>query len=167
MEEVKKIGYEEFIKKLHKFIASEFFFEYKQGKLKIFPYRRYEPVDMIEVHIKNPITQKSAYVGIAPDYIMPEAISCIFSTIKKYILEVLEEKMKVKFINVGRNNVNWEEPAPVNNYDDLEYEWLYYQVKKRAFVMSDNIDFFLKEGETKGTITAGFHKIGEFELIFD
>ena len=73
--------------------------------------------------------------------------------------------MIVKFKNVGRNNISWESVSPEITYDDLEYEWLYFQVKKYGLVMSNNIDFFLKEGETSGIITAGFHKIGEFEII--
>lgn len=73
--------------------------------------------------------------------------------------------MKVKFINVGRNNVTWEEQAPADNWNDLEYEWLYFQVKK--YLMSNNIDFILNEDEKTGTIVGNFHKLGEFELIFN
>lgn len=76
--------------------------------------------------------------------------------------------MKIKFIDVGRNNANWEAECKAEKIEDLEYEWLYSQVKKRAMVMSTEIDFLLnREDNTNGIITAGFHTIGKFAIVQD
>ena len=74
--------------------------------------------------------------------------------------------MKIKFIDVGRNNANWEADCKAENIEDLEYEWLYSQVKKRAMVMSKEIDFLLDSTNyIHGIITAGFHTIGKFTIL--
>ena len=50
----------------------------------------------------------------------------------------------------------------------MEYEWLYSQVKKRAMVMSKEIDFLIdKKDNINGIITAGFHTIGKFTILQD
>lgn len=73
--------------------------------------------------------------------------------------------MKIKFIDVGRNKVTWESECPVNSVYELEYDWLFSQVKNRGGVMSNDIEFLLeKASETEGIITAGFHTIGKFEI---
>lgn len=162
--------YKKFTSVLNKYIQRKHFKEYITEQIKIFPNINYFPIEHITVYIKFPNNNSCAMLGFATEYLTEKNIKAILESIDKYIIEGLkkrEVKMKVKFINVGRNNVCWEETAPANNYDELEYEWLYFQVKKRAFIMSANIDFYLKEGETKGIITAGFHQIGEFELIFE
>lgn len=74
--------------------------------------------------------------------------------------------MKIKFIEVGRNNATWESECTANSVDELEYDWLYSQVKKHGMVMSNDLDFLLnKENMTEGIITAGFHTIGKFKII--
>jgi len=73
--------------------------------------------------------------------------------------------MIVKFIDVGRNKRTWEATCPASNFNDIEYGWLYSQVKKRAFIMSEEIEFIMLKGSaTEGFITAGFHTIGKFEI---
>lgn len=64
------------------------------------------------------------------------------------------EEMKVKFIEVGRDNKSWE--AECNG--ELTYEWLYGQAKKA--LRSSDIDF-----SEDGTIFAGFRSVGRFEVI--
>lgn len=76
--------------------------------------------------------------------------------------------MKIKFIDVGRNNATWEAECEAKKIEDIEYEWLYSQVKKRAMVMSTEIDFLLnREDNTSGIITAGFRTIGNFIILQD
>ena len=76
--------------------------------------------------------------------------------------------MKIRFIDVGRNNANWEAECKAEKIEELEYEWLYSQVKKRAMVMSREIDFMVNtEDNTSGVITAGFRTIGTFTILQD
>ena len=76
--------------------------------------------------------------------------------------------MKIKFIDVGRNNVSWEAECKAEHIEELEYEWLYSQVKKRAMVMSKEIDFLIDCADnTNGVITAGFRPIGKFTILQD
>ena len=76
--------------------------------------------------------------------------------------------MKVKFIDVGSYKKTWESNFPAANFDDIDYSWLYSQVKKHGFIMSKEIDFIMLNGsERDGFITAGFHTIGRFELRED
>ena len=76
--------------------------------------------------------------------------------------------MIIKFIEVGAYKKTWESKCPASNVCDIEYSWLYSQVKKRGLVMSKEIDFLLKkDSETEGIITAGFHTIGKFEIRKD
>lgn len=65
--------------------------------------------------------------------------------------------MKVKFIDIGKNNANF-----TRNANELTYEWLLQQVKPH--LLSHNIDF---EENRKGTITvfAGMQTVGEIEII--
>ena len=76
--------------------------------------------------------------------------------------------MKIRFLDVGRNAVSWEAECNAEKIEDLEYEWLYSQVKKKAKVMSTEIDFLInREDETKGIITAGFRTIGTLKILQD
>lgn len=63
--------------------------------------------------------------------------------------------MKIKFINVGRNNKNWEIDC-----DKITYEFMYKQVKINESLVSENIDF-----TEDGIILAGGIKAGNFEII--
>ena len=65
--------------------------------------------------------------------------------------------MKVKFINIGRNNINFSKECK----NELTYDWLLKQVK--PYLLSHNIDF---EENRKGTITvfAGMQTVGEIEV---
>ena len=77
-------------------------------------------------------------------------------------------EMKIKFIDVGRNNATWEAECKAEKIEDLEYEWLYSQVKKRAMVMSKEIDFLIsRDDNTSGIITAGLRNIGKFTILQD
>lgn len=64
--------------------------------------------------------------------------------------------MRVKFKNIGRNNVSFTKEA-----EQLTESWLLKQV--RPYLLSHNIDFIENR---KGTITvlAGFQTVGEIEL---
>lgn len=64
--------------------------------------------------------------------------------------------MKVKFKNIGRNNVNFERDKEYLNYD-----WLIEEIK--PYLLSHNIDI---EENLKGTYTvfAGFQTVGEIEI---
>ena len=74
--------------------------------------------------------------------------------------------MKIKFIDVGRNKATWEAECEAEKIEDLEYGWLYSQVKKRAMLMSEEIEFLLNQEDlTNGIITAGFHTIGKFAIV--
>ena len=76
--------------------------------------------------------------------------------------------MKIRFLDVGRNIVSWETECNAEKIEDLEYKWLYSQVKKKAKVMSEEIDFLInREDETKGIIIAGFRTIGTFIILQD
>ena len=60
--------------------------------------------------------------------------------------------MKVKFSNVGRDKGNW-----LAECEEITYDWLYKQVS--PYLISSNINF------ANGTIFAGFHSVGKFEVI--
>jgi hypothetical protein len=61
--------------------------------------------------------------------------------------------MKVRFIQVGRNNASWEAECR----GELTESWMYNQVKKH--LMSRDIEF----GD--GVIYAGLRAVGRFEII--
>lgn len=67
--------------------------------------------------------------------------------------------MKIKFINIGRNNVNFE-----RNREYLNYDWLISEVK--PYILSHNIDI---EENRKGTLTvfAGMQTVGEIKVLKD
>lgn len=67
--------------------------------------------------------------------------------------------MIIHFKNVGRNKRSWDAECK-----ELDYDWFYSQVKRNAIVMSTDLDFLLNDTETGGTICAGFHDIGTFEI---
>ena len=73
--------------------------------------------------------------------------------------------MKIKFIEVGRNKMTWESECPANSVEELEYDWLYSHVKQKVFVMSNDLEFWLNDDMTSGSITAGFRMIGEFQIL--
>ena len=63
--------------------------------------------------------------------------------------------MKIKFINVGRNNANWEAEC---SDEDLTYDFLLSQV--RPHLVSSNISFL-----ENGSILAGIYTVGKFEVV--
>lgn len=67
--------------------------------------------------------------------------------------------MKVKFINIGRNNENFVKECEKGKFTR---KWLLKQVK--PYLLSPIIDF---EENMKGTITvfAGMQTVGEIEII--
>ncbi len=67
--------------------------------------------------------------------------------------------MKVKFINIGRNNANFE-----RNTNELTYDWILKQV--RPYLLSHNIDI---EENRSGTLTvfSGMQTVGEIEVLKD
>jgi len=67
--------------------------------------------------------------------------------------------MKIKFSEIGRNKNTWETECN----GELCYEWLYDQVKKYGYVMSDNLNFL--KTKNGGIVLAGMHTIGKFEKI--
>ena len=74
--------------------------------------------------------------------------------------------MKIKFIEVGRLSKTWESECQAKSVDELEYDWLWSQVKKNASVMSNDLEFMLsKDNMTDGIIYAGFHTIGKFQIV--
>jgi hypothetical protein len=64
----------------------------------------------------------------------------------------------VNFINVGRNKISWTAKTA-----EVNYEWLYNQVKSKGALLSRDIEF-MKE-HNKGIIFAGFHHVGQFEIV--
>lgn len=66
--------------------------------------------------------------------------------------------MKVKFVDVGRNKACFEAECD----GDVNYEWLYTQVK--PYLMSDMIEFTF-DGEVGFIIVGGFRHVGGFEII--
>lgn len=74
--------------------------------------------------------------------------------------------MKIKFIEVGRLKRSWESECDAKSVDELEYDWLWSQVKKNASVMSNELEFLLSKGNmSEGIICAGFHTIGKFQIV--
>ncbi|MCY9864947.1 hypothetical protein OTK49_20745 [Vibrio coralliirubri] len=69
--------------------------------------------------------------------------------------------MKVKFINVGSNNMNW-----TANLQSLSFRELERQIKSKGALMSRTLDFIFDEESQKGNIIVGvFRKVGEFEVV--
>jgi hypothetical protein len=66
------------------------------------------------------------------------------------------EKMIVKFKDVGRNKKSWEAHCD----GELTYKFMYGQVKSNAAIMSSDLEF----GDN-GTIFAGFRSVGTFEVL--
>lgn len=73
--------------------------------------------------------------------------------------------MKVKFIDVGRNNNSWtdEYNGPI---EDLG-EWIANQAKR--VLVSDNIWVLANDSDdvSSGSIHAGTYTVGEFEIVND
>ena len=64
--------------------------------------------------------------------------------------------MKVKFINVGRENKN----RVSDELKEVTYETLAQEIYKNSALVSSNVSF----SET-GQIYAGFHNVGTFEIL--
>jgi hypothetical protein len=62
--------------------------------------------------------------------------------------------MKVKFTDVGRLKKSWEVETK-----EIDYNFLYRQVKKNGALHSSDLDFY-----DNGTITAGGRRVGMFEV---
>lgn len=63
---------------------------------------------------------------------------------------------RVKFKDVGRHKRTWEAVCP----RELDYEWLYAEVKRNHALLSSDISFL-----ESGTICAGIRPVGTFEII--
>lgn len=64
----------------------------------------------------------------------------------------------VSFKEVGREKASWTEDFP-----KLDHDSLYKSVKKKARLMSSNIDFAETEKEGEGVIlVGGFRPVGKF-----
>jgi hypothetical protein len=63
---------------------------------------------------------------------------------------------KIKLIDLGRGKFNGE--VTVKNEDQL-----WKEIKKH--VMSNDVEYFYDEEKNWGTIYAGFHAIGNFEVV--
>ena len=67
--------------------------------------------------------------------------------------------MIVKFIEVGRNKLSWEEDIPLLEDQSLDGMKMYKSVKAKASLGSKDIDFL-----DDGTITVGmFRPVGRWE----
>lgn len=70
--------------------------------------------------------------------------------------------MKVRFIDVGRNKACWTAECPMEISE--AGDWFYRQVKPH--LGSKDLEFILNASPFgSGTIFAGFHVVGHFELI--
>lgn len=68
--------------------------------------------------------------------------------------------LEVKFENVGRNSANWTARC---KGDNLEYTWLYKQVKKNSALGSKTIDFSDPDESGRGAIyVGGLRQVGTF-----
>lgn len=65
---------------------------------------------------------------------------------------------KVEFKKVGRNHVSF-----TKSMKKLDYDSFYRAV--RPYLVSSDIWFGVSNDETKGTVFAGFHSVGSFEII--
>ena len=64
--------------------------------------------------------------------------------------------MKVKFINVGRENKN----RVSDELKEVTYETLAQEIYKNSALVSSNVSF-----SGTGQIYAGFHNVGTFEIL--
>lgn len=68
--------------------------------------------------------------------------------------------LEVKFENVGRRRASW---TAKTTGPDLEFAWLYRQVKKNAALGSKLIDFSDPDEAGRGNIyVGGFRRVGSF-----
>lgn len=66
--------------------------------------------------------------------------------------------MTVYFKNVGYCNACWRAKCK----GELTYEWLYRQVKR--YCMSRALEFYYDKETGLGSVCAGLHTIGSFEV---
>ena len=64
--------------------------------------------------------------------------------------------MKIKFINVGREDKNWIS----EEVKEVTYEILIKEIFQHSALVSSNIEF-----SDEGRIYAGFHHVGDFEVL--
>lgn len=69
--------------------------------------------------------------------------------------------MKVKFINVGRENKTWAAEFKEGKDRKIEH-WILRQLGKA--LVSNNVSFYIDEDGT-GKVFAGFHTVGELEVL--
>lgn len=69
--------------------------------------------------------------------------------------------MQVNFINVGGSSMNWSAEM-----EELNYENLYSEIKKRGALYSNDIEFRYEEESGKGFIIVGMVRTGgKFEVV--
>ncbi|WP_210467470.1 hypothetical protein [Vibrio crassostreae] len=69
--------------------------------------------------------------------------------------------MQVNFIDVGSSSMNWSAEV-----DELNYENLYNEVKKRGALYSNDVEFRYEEDSGKGLIIVGMVRTGgKFEVV--
>jgi len=72
------------------------------------------------------------------------------------------EEIKVRFIDVGRNNETWTANYK-ERYGDLE-DWIIGQARKA--LVSSNVWIVWNENSSNGgSIHAGFYNVGKFEIL--
>lgn len=64
--------------------------------------------------------------------------------------------VNVTFTDVGRGKASWSATC-----EEVTFDWLYDQVKSKAMVLSTELNF-----SEEGTIFAGFHPIGKFQVDY-
>lgn len=69
--------------------------------------------------------------------------------------------MKVKFINIGKDQKCFEDECKVK----LTEEWLYKKVK--PYILSSVIEFYNLENGNVGVFVGGVRQVGEIEVIYD
>lgn len=68
--------------------------------------------------------------------------------------------MIVDFIGVGMDDMSWQA-----NIDELSYESLYRELKRKGAVMSQSVDFTYDDELKTGEIFVGiFRKVGSFKI---
>lgn len=65
----------------------------------------------------------------------------------------------VTFRKVGRRKKSWTAAC---SESEMGYDWLYGQIRRRAGVMSQDVDFIENIDDEYVSIFAGAHKIGEY-----
>lgn len=74
----------------------------------------------------------------------------------------MSNKIKVKFLEVGRNKVCWDAELAELSFEELEGA-----VKARGALMSSDIEFSYDEDKKEGfVLVGGFRAVGTFQ-VFD